>query len=631
MSSISDHVDAQPDLSPTASNTSNLSRRQRLLGLAKATRDTYIPRISGSVSQIASGVSSRAFGTGNDLYDEDGNFKWPKDTSITLFPSYTRHCDGYYYTDVKGWLSCPGLMTRKNRLILSLAKQVIRYNSDQAVNKLESERLRPDVLASHENSSSDLDSLQSDSSSLNTTSTLDALQQDLTRPPTNSSMLTHGDDLIRERLKSFMARSIPDAELLIVVGAEDGMSSNDLVHLTVVTDINGHFETRIKYNYKPSILHVRANDNEFIFAFQDIMLVPNTGVGVISDIDDTVKLTGVIGDKRELMTTLLLKDMSLWCIPRIAQWFNELNDRYPLSFHYVSNSPWEMFTTISQYFKIAKLPPGSIHLKQYTGNIIGSFMESRSSRKKRALNKILDDFPHKKFICVGDSGEQDLEAYVDLAKNNPNNIAKIYIRYVADSLSYIDDMHILDEIKRLVSVKKSKSKHIPPKHAYTISNDEIENLIDLSDSPSPLAAERLAKLPPMIPKKPTNLKGNLVRKPPLPSRDKYLSRLSEDQARNNEKGDIKNSPGEMTSQVPRSKTSSSVDSKLIDNLHNIYYSHNYDELEDTDKKGAQWIHRVLSALTSLEGLSTDLEFFTDEDEEFFEKSASDIQKLFVQK
>ena len=37
-----------------------LSRRQRLLGIARSTRDNYIPKITGSVSSLATGAT-RAF------------------------------------------------------------------------------------------------------------------------------------------------------------------------------------------------------------------------------------------------------------------------------------------------------------------------------------------------------------------------------------------------------------------------------------------------------------------------------------------------------------------------------------------------------------------------------------------
>lgn len=561
-----------------------LSRRQKLLGLAKATRDTYIPRFTGSVTLLASGVSSRAFGSGtNDVYDEDGNLIYPKDTSVILFPSYTRLENNKYHVDIKGWLSCPGLMTRKNRLILSLARQITRYNSNavsstQAINDLENERLDQDIL-----SDSEVESIASDNVSIATENS-------------QNSANSKNDVLIKERLACFIARSIPYADLSITIGSDTNRDALTLASDTVKTDINGHFETCIEVNYLPSVVEIHACTDHSIFAFQEIMVIPNGGIGLISDIDDTIKLTGVVGDKRELMTNLLLKDISLWMIKPVIDWYGELYKTQDISFHYVSNSPWQLYSTLDQYFKFTKLPLGSVHLKQYTGNIIASLMEPSSSRKKRVLYKILQDFPNKKFICVGDSGEHDIEAYVDLAKNYPSRIAAIYIRYVDDSLSDSDDHKILTEITRLLLMKRKPS---------TTSAQPSEDLIDLSDT-APLQEVRRQKLPPMIPNKPSTLKGTqLKRKPPTLPRDTETPQRIE-----------------TPPPLPKRKTETPEPPKdtFAMDLHSIFDSPSFFELEEMDKKGAQWIRRIVTCIEDLEGTDTELKFFIDDDTTFFENS-----------
>lgn len=637
----------------------NLSRRQRLLGLAKATRDSYMPKIS----LIASGVSSRALG--GDYYDENGNVRLPKDATIALFPAYTRKTeDGKYHVDVKGWLSCPGVMSRKNRLILSLAKQITRYSSNpttakQAINELENDKLEPDVITPSDDASSDLESINSKDSSINTISQNEnkPLQASVTNSSVRSSTPSFNDDLLKERLSNFIARSIASAELVILIGSQDRLDLNELEHNSVITDGYGHFEACVEVNYEPSVIQVKAATDESIFSFQDIMLIPSEGLGLISDIDDTIKLTGVTGDKRELMRNLLLNDVSLWSIPPVVKWYSQLYDHKCISFHYVSNSPWQLFSSIHKYFEEVKLPLGSVHLKQYTGSFISSLMEPSSSRKKRALSKIAEDFPKKKFICVGDSGEHDLEAYADLARSYPSRIIAIYIRCVEDSLSDIDDKKILKELTRLTSKKKPKaiSKQLSSKP----NNDEIENLIDLTNDTPHFAADRSKKLPPMIPHKPITLQGNkLGRKPPLPIRDELKKSHTDTELAHSNSTDSTSSNGKESSwkdlttiqkdsddsppptplRRPTSFTSkanaegfttaSNHDYNVFDNLQDVYDTHNYYELEDVDKKGAQWIRRVVTALEALEGTDTRIKFFTDDEHDFF-TSSIDIVKDYV--
>jgi phosphatidate phosphatase APP1 len=46
------------------------------------------------------------------------------------------------------------------------------------------------------------------------------------------------------------------------------------------------------------------------------------------------------------------------------------------------------------------------------------------------IEAILDRFPERKFILVGDSGEHDPEVYAALLRQRPEQILKIYIRNV---------------------------------------------------------------------------------------------------------------------------------------------------------------------------------------------------------
>lgn len=540
----------------------------------------------------------------------------PPEATITLFPAYTRLSEGSqtrFLVNVNGWLSCPGLMTRKNRLILSLAKQITRYgNATQAVSQLENDKLRQDLV-------NDSDS------------ELIISETPLVASPGDQKPQNWADDLIKERLASFIARSVPNASLLVTIGSRDHTDPDVLVSVPLSTDASGYFSTDVTVDYVPSVVQVRAAAEEAVFAFQDVLIIPHSGVGLISDIDDTCKLTGVIGDKRELMTNLLLNDFTLWAIPLVVEWYGRLHQK-KLSFHYVSNLPWQLFLSISQYFATVKLPPGSVHLKQYTGNIISSLMEPLQSRKKRALYRILDDFPAKKFLCVGDSGEHDLEAYVDLAATNPGRILAIYIRFVTDSFSDIDDGRIFNEVKRMVDAYREKNLKKP-----AVPQD-IEDLIDLSDEPAPTAqaAERMSKLPPLVPRKPKNLKGNQVtRLPPLPAREAAISTpatafhetdlLSGSLRPSFEPKTAATEPikssGMESPPLPKRPSPAQIDA--VDNLQHLFNVQSMYELEDTDKKGAQWLQRVASALEVLEGTGTEIVFFHDSDDEVL-RAAEDV-------
>ncbi|GEQ70688.1 hypothetical protein JCM33374_g4367 [Metschnikowia sp. JCM 33374] len=649
-------VDSASTLHPTTSPSSQIanSRRQRLLGFARATRDTYIPRIATSVTSLASGVAPRS----SDIqYDEYGSpLTFPNDTTFTLFPSYTRQVTAEespadrkgYIVGVRGWMWCPGLMSRKNRLVLSLAKQVTKGRSLRATqNAVDRLNHDPDLLQDFSKESlDDFADTESIPSSTSTSTTNSA-----------TSELASVDQLIKERLSSFIARSIPKAHLKVVIGASDPQQAASLCEKSLFTDINGHFECDIFTPYEPSIIQVTSNTDETITTCQEVHIMPSGGFGIISDIDDTVKLTGVIGDKRELLNKILVGDIQAWNIPPVVSWYQDISSKLDATFHYVSNSPWQLFSLINQYFDYVKLPRGSFHLKQYSGNIINSLMEPSSSRKSIALRKILKDFPNKKFICIGDSGEQDMEAYTDLAKSYPERIAAIFIRAVPNSFSNIEDAKVLNELKWMTSDWEKRQSTKFPK----TSGAKTPDLIDLSDNESlHTALARSKKLPPMVPRKPTSLKSNTVQKlPPLPER-KYI--LSNEHAKSDSeiKDTVSSQNGNQVTEIsptasappaqpedsspisnppppppPRRrkppmedseyKTSPSLNNlakKAGENLTSTYGVNDFFELEEVDSKAAIWIQRVQESLHDLDGTNTKLAFFEDSDEDFF-KTALD--------
>lgn len=63
-------------------------------------------------------------------------------------------------------------------------------------------------------------------------------------------------------------------------------------------------------------------------------------------------------------------------------------------------------------------------------SLLGSLMEPAGERKRPSIVEVLDAFPESNFILFGDSGEQDLEVYIALARERPRQIRGIYIRDV---------------------------------------------------------------------------------------------------------------------------------------------------------------------------------------------------------
>lgn len=617
------------------------SRRLRLLGLARATRDNYLPRLS----LIASGIYSR----GVQDYGENGNqVKLPDEANIHLFRTYTTKLeDNQYRTDISGWVCCPGVMTRKNRLLLSLAKQITRYGenlSDVSAVSYKDEDLGE---GSESVSSSDSSILRPDGSG-----SLGASISGSSRASGLEERKVSNDDMIRKRLSNFMAQSVPNTEIMVELKRSDTKDNAGTEGKTVFTDSNGHFNDTVVTRYKPTLIYTRSVTNEDIEASRSTLIVPPDGLGIVSDIDDTVKNTGVTCDKRDLMKNLLLNDVCKWKISPVVSWYCNISSQSELiSFHYVSNSPWQLFSVTEEYFDDVGLPDGSIQLKQYNGSIFSSLMEPSNSRKKQALKKLADDFPNKKFICIGDSGEFDLEAYVDLALNFPSKVLAIYIRHVNHSLSYVDEKKILHEIIRTIERTSTNCKS-DQDNSSSSNLLEDYNLIDLSDDGNFIKQDQTNINRPPVPKKPDFLRSSsLGENVNLTKKGDYGVHLSLEElddmtpldtlARTNHEDVIGESlpPLPPRRSKPRLETSKVHSERFnykpqsngfYDQLKDTYDNVNYSELVNTDRKGLDWLIRVENALRALKATGTDLRFFSDDDPDFFDSTIENI-KNYVKK
>jgi phosphatidate phosphatase APP1 len=76
-------------------------------------------------------------------------------------------------------------------------------------------------------------------------------------------------------------------------------------------------------------------------------------------------------------------------------------------------------------------------------------VHGRLAPKKK--QQIMEDFPRRKFLLVGDSGERDPEVYAEVARRHPDRVAGVAIRRVEGKLSRDKVQSRLDRVGRRVS------------------------------------------------------------------------------------------------------------------------------------------------------------------------------------
>lgn len=162
---------------------------------------------------------------------------------------------------------------------------------------------------------------------------------------------------------------------------------------------------------------------------------PFSQFGVISDIDDTVLVTGATSLLQTARLTFLGNAYSRLPFAGVAAFYRALQSG-PVTtlfnpIYYVSSSPWNLYDLLIDFFRIQGVPKGPILLRDL--GLDPSLLSSQShhTHKLAMIRKVLDVNPQLPFVLIGDSGQQDPEIYAQVVRDNPGRIKAIYIRDVS--------------------------------------------------------------------------------------------------------------------------------------------------------------------------------------------------------
>jgi hypothetical protein len=166
-----------------------------------------------------------------------------------------------------------------------------------------------------------------------------------------------------------------------------------------------------------------------------VQLIESTGRSVISDIDDTIKITEITKGGRVVVRNTFFRDFV--AVPGMAQMYRELGEA---AFHYVSGSPYQLYRPLAEFLfgEEAGFPEGMFHLKSVRKNLFsaGSWEDLQDlaagdatfEQKIEQISQIIMRFPGRQFILIGDSGEKDPEVYLEIKTKFPKQIEEIRIR-----------------------------------------------------------------------------------------------------------------------------------------------------------------------------------------------------------
>jgi Uncharacterized conserved protein (DUF2183) len=157
-------------------------------------------------------------------------------------------------------------------------------------------------------------------------------------------------------------------------------------------------------------------------------MIGPAGLSIISDIDDTVKITHVL-DRRRMWEETFYKPFD--AVDGMPAAYAKLTAT-GAPVHYVSSSPWHLAEPLLEFLIAKGLPTASITLKHFRlkDRTSLNILKPGRATKPPEIEAILTSYPGRRFILIGDSGEDDPEVYAQALRRHSKQIEKIYIRNI---------------------------------------------------------------------------------------------------------------------------------------------------------------------------------------------------------
>lgn len=172
-------------------------------------------------------------------------------------------------------------------------------------------------------------------------------------------------------------------------------------------------------------------------AEEQVVIQPqNTNtLGLVSDIDDTIKISNVTNKLKALRRLLFSNAYSVAPVSGTAVLYQILDQRFDGvqnngDAHYLSGSPLNLARSIYTFMDFHKYPKGSVDLKKWGFSEGDDNPFKQENYKLERLRQLFQTYPQRSFYLFGDSGEKDPEIYRTIASEFPGQVKGIFINNI---------------------------------------------------------------------------------------------------------------------------------------------------------------------------------------------------------
>jgi len=223
--------------------------------------------------------------------------------------------------------------------------------------------------------------------------------------------------------RAFTSVPVPFADVDIEIG---GVTSR------VRADRGGVIDTRVPVSLAPGwhTAVLRADGTEPAQA-KIYVISPETRLGIVSDIDDTIMVTALPRPFLALWNTFVLNERARMATPGMAVLMDRLLAEHPQApVIYLSTGPWNAAPTLGRFITRNMYPAGTLLLTDW-GLTPDRWFRSGQEHKRRNLDLLAEEFPNLRWLLFGDNGQHDEAIYSQFATEHGERVAAIGIRQLS--------------------------------------------------------------------------------------------------------------------------------------------------------------------------------------------------------
>lgn len=230
------------------------------------------------------------------------------------------------------------------------------------------------------------------------------------------------DEPVQRGWRMFLSAPLPAVTVTVRLGR---------AKVEVVSDRGGYIDVELRgHGLEPGWHEATFELDGHVDTGPVQVIDPQARLGIISDIDDTCLVTSLPRPMLAAYNSFVLQETARRVVPGMAAMFRSLIAHHPgTPVIYLSTGAWNAQPTLARFLRRHGYPEGALLLTDW-GPTEESWFRSGQAHKRAALRRLTEEFPHIRWLLVGDDGQHDPTLYDEIARARPDRVETIAIRHL---------------------------------------------------------------------------------------------------------------------------------------------------------------------------------------------------------